>query len=279
MTLMLTRGAAGLLVALALLPVAAQTHTDHTGHAVPAPTDARDPNAYAGDSTLTSGPYARPGPRELVLADEMRFGALRFDRLERVKADAALSTAYEMQAWYGSDVNRVLLKAEGDWHAGKVQDSRTELLWSRPATAYWDTQLGLRHDDGGDGPGRNWLAFGVQGLAPYWFEVDATAYLGEQGRTALRVAADIELLLTQRLVLQPGVEVNLYGNDDTPRGIGRGLSDASAGLRLRYEFSRQFAPYLGAEWTGQFGHTAELTRAAGASTRETRYVAGVRFWF
>lgn len=279
----LTRASAGLLVALALAPVAAQTHADHAGHGGADPTasaDARDPHAYAGDTTLTSGPYARPGPRELVLADEMRFGALRFDRLERVKADAALATAYELQAWYGSDTDRALLKAEGDWRAGKVRESRTELLWSHAASAYWDTLLGLRHDDAGrDGPGRDWLAFGVQGLAPYWIELDATAYLGGQGRSALRVAADTELLLTRRLVLQPSVELNLHGKDDAPHGIGRGLSDASAGLRLRYEFSRRCAPYLGAEWAGQFGRTAELARAAGAATRETRYVAGLRFWF
>lgn len=243
-----------------------------------APADARDPHAYAGGTTLVSGPFARPGPRELQLADEENFYSVRLDRLERVKTDDAYATTYEGQAWFGTDANRLVLKAEGDRSGGKLHESRTELLGSRPVASYWDAQLGVRHDKG-EGPSHNWLAFGVQGLAPYWFELDATAYVGGSGRTALRLAGEYELLLTQRLVLQPSAEVNFYGKSDPASGIGRGLSDATAGLRLRYEFSRQFAPYLGVEWAGKFGDTADLVRAAGETTRETRYVAGVRLWF
>lgn len=243
-----------------------------------APADARDPDAYSGGTTLDSGPYALPGPRQLRLADEEHFSSIRLDRFERVKTDDAYATSYEGQAWFGTDFNRLVLKAEGDWAQGKLHESRTELLGSRAIASYWDAQLGLRHDEG-EGPSRNWLAFGVQGLAPYWFELDATAYLGSGGRTALRLGGEYELLLTQRLVLQPSAEINLYGKSDADNGIGRGLSDASAGLRLRYEFSRQFAPYIGVEWSGRFGNTADLARAAGEDTRETRYVAGVRAWF
>jgi len=112
--------------------------------------------------------------------------------------------------------------------------------------------------DSGTGPDRTWLAFGIQGLAPYWFDVDATAYVGSSGRAALRLSGEYELLLTQRLILQPRMEVNLYGRRDEARGLGSGLADAAAGLRLRYEFSRQFAPYVGVEWAGKFGQTADL---------------------
>jgi copper resistance protein B len=133
--------------------------------------------------------------------------------------------------------------------------------------------------DSGEGPNRGWLAFGVQGLAPYWFETDISAYLGEGGRTALRIETDYELLLTQRLILQPRVEVNAYGRDDTRRGLGSGLSDMTAGLRLRYEIRREFAPYVGVEWAGTFGDSRDLARANGEEAYATRLVAGLRFWF
>jgi copper resistance protein B len=144
---------------------------------------------------------------------------------------------------------------------------------------YWDAQLGLRHDTSEGGQARNWLALGIDGLAPYWFEVGVTAYLGEGGRTALGLSVEQDLLLTQRLVLQPRLEAQAHGRRDAVNGIGKGLSDATVGLRLRYEFSRQFAPYLGLEWAGHFGETADLRRAADEPVRETRAVAGLRFWF
>ncbi|MBT8128902.1 MAG: copper resistance protein B, partial [Gammaproteobacteria bacterium] len=128
-------------------------------------------------------------------------------------------------------------------------------------------------------PDRAWLAFGVQGLAPYWFELDAAAYIGEAGRTAFTLEAEYELLLTQKLILQPRIETNWYGKRDAARGLGDGLSDLSAGLRLRYEIRREFAPYLGVEWARKFGETEDFARAAGLDPDETRFVAGLRFWF
>lgn len=244
----------------------------------PAPVDARDPHAYSGGYTLESGPYARPGPRELRMADEHNFGALLIDRLERVYTDNGDSTAYDAQAWFGRDYDRLVLKAEGDVARGRLQDARTEALWGHAVATFWDTQLGARWDSG-VGPDRGWLAFGIQGLAPYWFNVDATAYAGNGGRTALRLGAEYEMLLTQKLILQPRVEMNLYGKQDTAREIGSGLSDATAGLRLRYEFTRQIAPYVGVEWARKFGGTADFVRAAGEDTQNTQLVAGLRFWF
>jgi len=117
------------------------------------------------------------------------------------------------------------------------------------------------------------------GLAPYWFELDAAAYLGAGGRTALRFEAEYELLITQRLILQPRIELNAYGKSDPDRGIGSGLSDVAAGLRLRYEITRQFAPYIGVEWVSRYGETKDLLREAGGRGSDTRLVAGVRFWF
>jgi len=243
-----------------------------------APPDARDPHAYAGSSALEGDKDAPARSRQLHLSDEHRYGSVLIDRLERVRGEDEYATAYDVQAWYGHQYDRVVIEAEGDYARGKLEEARTELLWGHALASYWDSRLGVRHDSG-EGPDRTWLAAGVQGLAPYWFELDAMAYLGEQGRTALRIEAEYELLLTQRVVLQPRAELNLYGKRDEALGIGSGLSDGVAGLRLRYEFSRQFAPYLGVEWADKFGETEDLAREADDPTSETRWVAGVRFWY
>lgn len=237
-----------------------------------APADARDPNAYS-DGYYGFGLIERPH-----MADEHSFGSLLVERLEQVHTSDNTSTEYDLQAWYGHDYDRAVLKAEGEYDGGKLQDARTELLWGHAVAAYWDTQLGVRHDSGAD-PSRTWLAFGIQGLAPYWFETEVTGYVGDKGRTALRVAASYELLLTQKLILQPRVEANAYGKADPDRALGSGLSDLTAGLRLRYEFRREFAPYIGVERVDKLGRTADFARAAGSDTKETRYVAGLRFWF
>jgi copper resistance protein B len=242
-----------------------------------APADARDPHAYSDGYTLTEGPYAQPGPRQLKLADEHAFWSVLGDRLEY--QEDSDSTVYDIQAWYGTTYNRFVIKAEGDIADGTLEESSTELLWGHALNAYFDTQLGVRLDQYDEGKGRQWLAFGVQGLAPYWFELDVTAYVGDDGRTALSAEAEYELLLTQRLILQPRAELNLYGKDDAENGLGSGLSDLAVGLRLRYEFSRQFAPYIGVEWTDTYGDTADYRRAAGEDTSDTQFVAGLRFWF
>ncbi len=235
------------------------------------PPDARDPHAYSDG--LVFGP-----DRQLRLADEMSFGMLLVDRLESARTRANTTGSYELIARYGRDYDRMVLKAEGETDDGRLEQARTELLWGHAVAAYWDTQLGVRHDSG-EKPDRNWLAVGIQGLAPYWFEVDATAYFGGDGRSALRLAAEFELLFTQRLILQPRAEANFHGKRDVGHELGSGLSDAVAGLRLRYEIRREFAPYAGIEWSRKFGGTADFARAAGEDTAETRLVAGLRFWF
>lgn len=244
-----------------------------------APPDARDPNAYSGGYTLDSGKYSLGPAQRLRMSDEHNFASVWFDRLEYVRAGSHEGLAYEGQAWYGSTYNRAVLKAEGEVTNGKLEESQTELLWGHAVSTFWDTQLGVRFDHGQGAPNREWLAFGVQGLAPYWFEVDATAYVGPSGRTALGLSAEYDILLTQRLYLQPSVEVNFYGKDDEQWGIGSGLADGTAGLRLKYQITRQFVPYIGVEWSSKFGKTADYARAEGESRQETRFVAGLNFRF
>jgi len=236
------------------------------------PPDARDPHAY-------SDGLRRAPDRPLRLADEDYFGSVLFDRLELVRTGGENTGAYDMQARFGRDYDRAVLKAEGEVADGKLDDTRTELLWGHAVAAYWDTQLGARYDGGHDLPGRSWLAVGVQGLAPYWFHVDASAYVGESWSSALRLELEYELLLTQRLVLQPRVDANFYGKDDPERMLGSGLSNAVVGLRLRYEILREFAPYVGIEYAAKFGGTADYAKAAGDESGQTRYVAGLRVWY
>lgn len=235
-----------------------------------APADARDPHAYSGGYDF--------GPYPLHLADQHNFYGVLVDNLEAVHTEEGTSAAYDLQGWFGRDYNRVVVKAEGDANDGRLQEARTELLWSRAAAAYWNAQLGVRYDSG-LGPDRGWLAMGLQGLAPYWFEVDTAFYVSEAGHTALRLDLEYELLLTQRLILQPRLEANFYGKRDSERGVGAGLSDLTAGLRLRYEIRRSVAPYVGIEWTGKYGDSADFARVAGEKDKETRFVAGVRLMF
>jgi len=139
-------------------------------------------------------------------------------------------------------------------------------------------QFGLRQDFQ-PSPSRSWVVFGFQGLAPYFFEVDTALFIGESGRTALRLEAEYELLFTQRLILTPEVEINFYGQNDRDLGLGSGLSDLEAGLRLRYEVRREFAPYIGVNWNKSFGNTADFARDEGEDTDDFQWVIGLRAWF
>lgn len=210
--------------------------------------------------------------------DKATFGMFKLDRLERVKTDDGYATAWNAEGWLGGDFDKLWFKSEGERRRGEFEHADAQLLWSHAVAPYWDTQLGVRRDFGA-GPDRSWAAFGIQGLAPYWFELEATAYVGGQGRTALRFEAEYELLLTQRLILQPRFEANVYGKADPTLRIGSGFSDAEFGLRLRYEIRREFAPYIGVEWKRSFGGTADFARAAGESVSDAELVAGVRLWF
>ncbi|MDY0007655.1 MAG: copper resistance protein B, partial [Spongiibacteraceae bacterium] len=235
------------------------------------------PHAWSDGYTLTAGPYAQAGIKPLTLLDERKFWSVLANRLEY--NDAIDATVFDVQGWYGTTYDRAVVKGEGEVAQGRLQESELQLLWNHAISAYFDTQLGLRFDQYDTGQDRQWLAAGIQGMAPYWFELDITAYLGDRGRSALSMEAEYELLLTQRLILQSRAELNLYGRDDVSNGLGSGLSDLSLGLRLRYEFSRQFAPYIGIEWTDSFGDTADYRQAAGRDISDTQLVAGLRFWF
>lgn len=206
------------------------------------------------------------------------FSYLLFDRLETWDAEPGSGQAWEAQGWIGSDRHRLWLRSEGERSDGHTESADIEVLYGRPIARWWDLVAGVRHDiaSGGD---RDFAAIGVMGMAPYKFDIEATAYLGASGQTAARIEAEYELLLTNRLILQPVIEAEWHGRRDASRGIGSGLGKIETGLRLRYEFTRKFAPYVGLVHERSFGGTADLLRDEGEATHDTRVVAGLRFWF
>lgn len=222
-------------------------------------------------------PYAQM-VQMMEMDDRSRFSKVTLDRLEWRDTDGASALEWDASAWYGGDYNKVWLKTEGEHRDGETENARAELLWDRIVSRWWSVQAGIRQDFG-EGPSRTWAAVGLQGLAPYFFDVEATAYVGENGRTAVRVSGEYNLLLTQRLVLQPEAELNLYGKDDPERRIGSGLSDMQIGVRLRYEIRREVAPYVGLVWTRRFGKSAEFARAADEDLNDLQALAGLRIWF
>ncbi|MHB1272624.1 MAG: copper resistance protein B [Rhodanobacter sp.] len=212
------------------------------------------------------------------MADNAPLGMLLIDQLEAFHSRDGSGQRWDAEAWYGNDSNKLWARTEGDRTPSRIEEGTLEAFWNHNVATYWSTQLGVRQDLG-TGPRRSWAAFGVQGLAPYWFELEATGYVGQAGRTAARLRATYELLLTQRLILQPELEVNLHGKADPARRIGSGLADAQMGLRLRYEIRRQFAPYIGVVWTRRFGAAADFARIDRQPIFDRQLVAGVRIWF
>lgn len=200
------------------------------------------------------------------------------DKLEWRDADGADPWVWDAEGWLGKDLNKLWLKSEGARAGGQTEEANLSVLYSRAITPFWDAQIGWRHDFEPQ-PSRDWLSVGIEGIAPYWFEVDAALLAGGNGGLAGTLKAEYELLFTQRLILSPELELYFQGQDDPARGIGSGVSELNLGLRLRYEIRREFAPYIGINWAKKFGGTADYARADGEPTDDLQFVAGVRIWF
>jgi copper resistance protein B len=201
-----------------------------------------------------------------------------FDQLEWQTGGGSDAFSWDTKGWVGQDLNRFWFRTEGDRADGRTEQAQVNLLYGRAIARWWEVTAGVRLDPLPDTP-RTALALGVQGLAPYWFEVEASAYIEPSGRTHVRFETEYDLLITNRLVLQPLVEFEVYGRADRERLIGTGLSTGELGLRLRYEFRREFAPYIGVVWTRKFFGTADLARTAGEDVAGTRLAVGLRTWF
>lgn len=212
-------------------------------------------------------------------SDRIAFGKVLADELEFLSGDEGEGFAWRVQGTYGGDRHKLWFRTQGLKTGGQQVDPTTDLeaLWWRAYSPFWGTQLGVRQDFG---PGAHtWIAFGVEGLAPYWFEVGATGYVGDDGRLSARLLASYDLLFTNRLILTPELESNVYSRAENDRGLGSGLGNVELGLRLRYEIRRKFALYLGYVSERSFAGTADRRRAEGEPVTERRFVAGVRLWF
>lgn len=236
------------------------------------------PDAAQAQGLNTEPSAHDPQSGEHVAHGSNNFGWLKVDQLEAVDTTDDTGLRWKGSLSWGDSFDRLWLASEGEQADGTAEDIETRLFVSHAVSPWWNATLGLRADNG-PGDSRQWVGIGLQGLAPYWFETAATLYASEGGQTALRLDADYELLLTNWLILQPELELNAYGKDEPSRLEGAGLADTRVGLRLRYEISRQFAPYVGVEWTQQYGNTRDAADALGERTHDTRAVAGVRMWY
>jgi copper resistance protein B len=200
------------------------------------------------------------------------------DRLEVQARQGDDGYLWDLQGYYGGPTSRFWFKSEGEGAFGdRVEDAEVQGLYSRAIAPFWDLQAGMRQDVAG--PDTTYAVLGIQGLAPYLFEIDAALFLSHRGHVTARIEAELDQRITQRLILQPRAEVNLSAQDVPLLGIGSGIDKAEVGIRLRYEIIREFAPYIGVEQSWKVGGSADYARAAGEDASVTNYVAGIRFWF
>lgn len=210
--------------------------------------------------------------------DDPLLAMLVIDQLEIRTSDESAPVTWDAEGWVGKDLNKLWVKSDGTFVDSQIEETELQLLYSRAVAPFWDLQAGWRRNIR-PSPERDWFAFGIKGLAPYFFDIDTALFVGDSGRTSLRLEVEYEFMLTQRLILVPDIELNLYGKDDPETGIGSGLSNIEAGLRLRYEIRREFAPYIGLNWTGLYGQTADFARDEGEDTNDFQFVLGIRSWF
>jgi copper resistance protein B len=288
------------------MPAPAAPADPHAGHAMPAPAVQADPHAghQMSDAPAVADPPVAPPPSPALSGpvhaadsvypagtmDEARgifrreHGAIRthrllIDQLETRIRNGRDGYAWDAEAWYGGALDRVWLKTEGEGEYGeRPERAEVQVLWSRALDPWFNLQAGVRYDFRPD-PERGYLVLGIEGLAPYWFDVDGALFLSDRGHVSARFEGEYDLRITQRLILQPRLELDFALRSDRAIGVGSGLSSAEAGLRLRYEIVPEFAPYVGVQYGRAFGNTADFRRAAGEDVGGWSLLLGVRTWF
>lgn len=272
---------------------AMQAHDAHAGHdmASHGGTAIVDPPKKPADAIAFSGPahaadlFYDPSEMTKVRTNimrahgEMTVAKLMIDRLEVNLGDGPDGYAWEADAWIGKDINKLWIKSEGEGSFGEAPEhAEVQALWSHAIDPWFDLQMGVRQDFQPH-PQRTHAVLAIQGLAPYWFEISGEAFISDKGDVTARAEAEYDLRITNRAILQPRLELNLSGQKIPEIGLGSGMTDASLGLRLRYEFSPQFAPYFGAQWEQSFGATKRYARIKGEDSSRFMLVLGTRFWF
>lgn len=270
----------------------------HADHAMPGTAQAAPAMKMTG-TALPAGNAPAPQPPEDHYADrqfppeEMAdahrqmmfeqggqpFHQVMFNLAEYQARERADGFRWDGEGWFGGDINRLVVKTEGSGSFGEgVEDAEIQALYSRAIGPYFNLQAGIRYDFEPN-PSRTYATIALEGLAPYWFEVEGTLFLSDKGDVLGRLEGYYDQRVTQRLILQPRAEFNLAAQDVPENGMGSGLSDIEVGLRLRYEISRQFAPYVGASWDRKLGDTADFARAAREDPSSVSLVFGIRTWF
>lgn len=230
----------------------------------------------AEDARPSGAPADWPEP----VPDDALYSKVLIDRLEVGFSDDNDINVWDAQAWWGGDYDKLWIKTEGEGEQGKALASlELQALYSRTVAPFWDAQIGLRHDFRPRDHERTHLAIGIQGLAPYRFELDNALFVSDEGDVTARIEAEYEILFSQRLILQPRLELNAAAQAIRELGIGSGVTNTEMGLRLRYEIRREFAPYVGISWTRSYGDTADMRENEGEDTSTVFFVAGIRAWF
>lgn len=287
-------------------PALAPAQDPHAGHDMPAPT----PDPHAGHDMGDMEQPASPGPtmetppppeagsgparaadaiwgadamaasRDALRREHGDFAVFWFqgDRMEAQVREGADVYLWDIQGYYGGPTERLWFKSEGEGEfSSNPDDAEVQALYAKAFAPFWDVQAGVRHDIAG--PDTTHAVIGVQGLAPYLFEIDAALFLSLRGDVTARIEAEFDQRITQRLILQPRAEANLSAQGVPELGIGAGIDQIEVGLRLRYEIRREFAPYIGFEQSWRTGEGADFARLRGEDTSTTSLVAGIRFWF
>ena len=263
------------------MPPNVPTSSDTPGRLpeMPTPAAATTGPVHAADGLFDPAEMAASREQLRVEHGDVRTSAVIIDQAEATFSDGEEAYAWDVQGWTGGDINRFWWKSEGEGAFGDgVEEAEIQALYSRAIRPFFDFQTGLRQTYRPEGD-RTDLVVGIQGLAPYWFEVDAAAFLSNKGELTARAEAEYDQRITQKWILQPRAEVTLSAQDIPELSIGSGLSSLQVGARLRYEIRKEFAPYVGVEWTRRFGNTRDFLEAQGRSAEDTRLVVGIRAWF
>jgi copper resistance protein B len=268
-------------------PAPSDPHAGHDMSAMPevsgteignAPAPA-PPEDHAADSLFDPAEMARS--RDTLRREHGVFNGsmILFDLAEHQARKGGDGYRWEAEAWFGGDIDRFMVKTEGEGTFGEpIDDAEVQLLYSRAVAPYWNAHVGVRHDFRPD-PSRTYAVVGIEGVAPYWFHLSGQLFLSDKGDFRARAEGSYDQRITQSLILSPRAEFNLSAQDMPTIGVGSGLTDLELGLRLRYEVRKEFAPYIGVEWSRKVGDTARYARAAGEDASVVNFVAGIRFWF
>ncbi len=273
-----------------MVPDQATAEDPHAGHnpdamtaesgdevgSTPAPAPPED---HAADAIYD--PAEMAGSRDTLRAENGGSGGsmVLFDLAELQVRQGREGFRWEGEAWFGGDIDRLQIKIEGEaTFGGPLEELETQVLFSHAVAPYWNLNLGLRYDLRPD-PSRSYAVIGIEGIAPYWFHTSGQLFISDKGDFRFRAEGSYDQNITQRLVLSPRAELNVSAQDMLQIGVGSGFTDVELGLRLRYEVEREFAPYVGVEWSSKLGSTSRYARLRGEEPAATNFVVGIRFWF